>query len=131
MRLPANDDFGKLILRVITGATVLFHGFDKITHGLGGIEGLLASRGLPGFIAYGVLIGEVVAPVLIIAGFYSRLAALVLAFNMVVAVALAHVGDITALTEHGGWAVEVQAFMLFNSIAIMLLGPGRYAVNDR
>jgi putative oxidoreductase len=43
---------------------------------------MLVEKGLPGFIAYGVLIGEVVAPILIIRVF-TRPAALVLAFTMV------------------------------------------------
>ncbi|WP_323129421.1 DoxX family protein, partial [Klebsiella pneumoniae] len=44
-------------------------------------RGLLAAQGLPGFIAYGVLVGEVVAPCLLILGVLTRPAALVLALD--------------------------------------------------
>jgi putative oxidoreductase len=57
---------------------------------------LLVEKGLPGFIAYGVLIGEVVAPILIILGFLTRPAALVLAFTMVVAWLMVGTGETSA-----------------------------------
>ena len=64
---------------------MLFHGLHKLFGGVGFISGMLVEKGLPGFIAYGVLIGEVVAPILSIVGLFTRPAALVLAFTMIVA----------------------------------------------
>jgi putative oxidoreductase len=63
----AKDDVGKLLLRLAVGGLMLFHGLHKLFEG-DGISGMLVAKGLPGFIAYGVLIGEVVAPCLIILG---------------------------------------------------------------
>jgi putative oxidoreductase len=54
--------FGKLLLRLAVGGLMLFHGLHKLFGGVGFISGMLVEKGLPGFIAYGVLIGEVVAP---------------------------------------------------------------------
>ena len=80
-----HEDFGKLLLRLAVGGLMLFHGMHKLIGGVDGISGMLVAKGLPGFIAYGVLIGEVVAPVLIVLGILTRPAALVLAFTMIVA----------------------------------------------
>ncbi len=125
--VPAwTDDAGRLVLRLMVGGLMLFYGIHKLTDGIGAVTGMLAAKGLPGFLAYGVYVGEVVAPLMILAGWYTRPAALVLAINMVVAVLLAHMGELTSLTEHGGWAVEIQAFYLFGAVAIALLGAGKY-----
>lgn len=45
---------------------MLFHGIAKLLHGLEGIKGMLASKGLPAFFAYGAYVGEIIAPLLII-----------------------------------------------------------------
>ncbi len=79
------DDFGKLLLRLVVGGLMLFHGLHKLFDGVDGISAMLVAKGLPGFIAYGVLVGEVVAPILLILGVLTRPAALVLAFTMAVA----------------------------------------------
>lgn len=84
-RRLSHDDAGKLLLRLAVGGLMLFHGIHKLIDGVDGISGMLAAQGLPGFIAYGVLVGEVVAPCLLILGVLTRPAALVLAFTMVVA----------------------------------------------
>jgi putative oxidoreductase len=42
-----------------------------------------------------------------------------------------HSREVFTLGDQGGWALELQALMLFGALASMLLGPGRPAVNDR
>ena len=126
-----SDDAGKLLLRITVGVLILLHGIAKITKGVEGIEGMLTAHGLPAFIAYGAYIGEVLAPMLLIIGFYSRIAALVIAFNMVVAIALAHANELFQLGKQGGWALELQGMFLFTALAIALIGPGRLGINRR
>jgi len=123
-----SDDLGKLILRVSLGVLILLHGLFKISNGVGGIAGMLSSHGLPGALAYLVLVGEVVAPVLVIVGLFTRLGALIIAINMVVAIVLAHMGQIASLTQTGGWALELQGMFLFSAIAVALMGAGRFSV---
>ena len=125
------DDAGKLLLRLTLGVLFLLHGIAKITGGIGGIEKMVTAAGLPGFFAYGVFIGEVLAPILLILGFYSRVSAIVIAINMVVAIALAHAKDIFVLGPQGGWALELQGMFLFTAIALALTGPGRFSINRR
>ena len=124
-----SKDAARALLRISVAGLLLLHGIAKLRHGVSGIEGILTARGLPGFIAYGVFIGEVLAPLLVIVGYKTRLAALVMAINMVVATFLAHAGDLLSLNKGGGWAVELQALYLVGSICIALLGSGRYAIS--
>ena len=130
MRAFMTEDLGKLILRLTVAVLLLLHGVAKILGGVGGISGMLQDVGLPGELAYGVYVGEVAAPLLVIIGLYARIAALVMALNMVAAVYLAHLEDIFALGRGGGWAIELQAFFLFTALAVALIGPGRFSVRE-
>lgn len=131
MNQAAMQDSGKLVLRVVLGVLILLHGVAKLKGGLAPIEGMLAANGLPTVLAYGAWIGEVLAPLLLVLGFYARLAAAIIAINMLFAVGLAHMGQLWQLNEQGGWALELQAMFLFAAVAIVLLGPGRHGVNQR
>ena len=126
-----SNDIGKLILRVSVGVLILFHGMNKIIYGVGGVKHLLSEAGLPQFLAYGVYVGEVIVPIFLILGLYSRVAALVLAFNMFIAILLAHGDSIFHLSKHGGLVMELPLFYFVVSIVIFILGSGRYAVNSK
>lgn len=122
------DDLGKLVLRLTVGILILLHGIAKLSTGVGGIAGMLAGHGLPQQLAYGVYIGEIVAPVLLIVGFYTRPAAWIVVINMLVAIWLVHMKDLGALGKTGGWALELQGLFLFAAVAIALLGAGRFSL---
>lgn len=92
---------------------------------------MLQDAGLPGFIAYGVYIGEIVAPVLIILGIFTRPAALIYALTLIVATLLVGTGKFFTLTEVGAWGLENEMLYFMGGIAIMLLGPGQYSVLTR
>jgi putative oxidoreductase len=126
-----NADLGRLLLRIILGVGILLHGIAKLQGGIDGIVQGVTALGLPGFIAYGVYVGEVVAPLLLIFGFYSRIGALLIAINMVFAIAIAHRPDLFKLGEQGGWALELQGMYLVTAIALALMGPGRFGINER
>lgn len=123
-----NDNIARFILRVAVGGMLILHGINKVIHGLGSIEGMLAAHGLPGILAYGVYVGEVLAPIFLIIGWRSRFWAGVIAFNMAVAIYLSHLGGLGTLNAHGGWTVELPMFFLLSSVVIMLLGSGKYAI---
>ena len=55
-------------------------------------------------------------------------AALVIAINMVVAILLAHTGQLGSLTNNGGWALELQGMFLFTGLAIAFMGAGRFSL---
>ncbi len=123
-----HEDFGKLLLRLAVGGLMLFHGMHKLIGGVDGISGMLVAKGLPGFIAYGVLIGEVVAPVLIVLGILTRPAALVLAFTMIVAWLMVGTGKTFALDAVGAWAIESLVYFFIGALAVAFLGAWRYAL---
>ncbi|MEP1217459.1 MAG: DoxX family protein [Marinobacter sp.] len=125
-----NADLGKLIVRLTLGGLLLFHGIAKLFHGVGFIEGQLASHGIPAFFAWGVLIGELLAPLMVMLGYQTRIGALLIVFNMLVAIALVHSHELMALGNNGGWALELQGFFLFTAIAVIFLGPGRYKLKN-
>jgi putative oxidoreductase len=119
------EDVGKLILRIMLGGLLLFHGVGKVMHGIDFIKGGLVLNHLPAFIAYGVYIGEVLAPILVIVGLWTRIAALVVAFNLVVAIILARLPAMFTVSKSGGWAMELDVFFLLSAFALLLLGPGK------
>jgi putative oxidoreductase len=125
------NDTGKLILRLTLGILILFHGVGKILQGIDPIQGMVAGMGLPGFLAYGVYLGEVLGPVLLVLGFHARIGAGLIAINMVVAILLAHIGDLLSLSPHGGWRLELQGMFLATALALVLIGPGRFGINQR
>ena len=91
------------------------------------ISGQLASLGMPAFIAYGVYIGEVVAPLMIILGVFSRIGGLLVVGNMLFAIGLVHTSQLFTMGKTGGWALELQGFYLFCGAAVYFLGSGRFA----
>jgi putative oxidoreductase len=125
-----SDSVGKLVLRLTVGILMLFHGVAKVLHPgtLDFIGGALTGAGLPEVLAYGVYLGEIIAPLMIILGYQARIGGLIIVINMIFAIVLMHSGDLFSLTEHGGWRLELQGFYLFGGLAIMFLGSGRMAV---
>lgn len=123
----ASEDLGKLLLRVTLAILILLHGVAKILNGVDPIMGMVEKVGMPAQFGYLVYVGEVIAPLFVLLGAWTRLAALVIAINMVVAVLLVHTGDFMKLTKTGGWALELQAMFFIAAIVVALLGAGRYS----
>ncbi|MGY3264099.1 DoxX family protein [Lysobacter sp. HA35] len=131
MNANTQHDIAKLLLRVTLGVLILFHGLSKLNGGMGGIVHMVEAHGLPGALGYGVLLGEVIGPLMLIAGFHARIGAVLVFINMVIAVLLVHMRQIGSFNEQGGWALELQAMYLVSALALALLGPGRFSVNER
>ncbi|MGV8940862.1 MAG: DoxX family protein [Lysobacter sp.] len=131
MNPALQHDLAKLILRLALGVLILLHGLAKLNGGLAGIVGLVESHGLPGFLGYAVLIGEIIAPLMVLLGFHARIGGLLIAINMLVAVALMHMGQLSSLNGQGGWQLELQGMFFAVAVALTLLGPGRFSVNGR
>lgn len=121
-------DVGRLVLRVGVAGLLLMHGIAKIRNGIDFVENQVAGVGFPGFVAYGVYVGEVLAPIFVILGILARPAALVMAFSMAFAILLARRQDITTIGRGGGLSIELELLFLVGAVSIALLGAGRYAV---
>lgn len=129
LKIEKNQALALFIQRVLVGFLLLFHGIANLTSGYAFIKSVFAGYGMPEFFAYGAFIGEIVAPLLILAGYRTRLAALVLSFNMFIATGLAHAGDVFALNQFGGWAIELQVFYLFGGLVVFFSGAGPLALS--
>ena len=129
MAIGKSEDLGKLLLRISVGLVLLFHGIAKIQGGVEWIKGPLGQLGLPGFIAYGVYLGEVVGLLMVILGFRARIGAALMVANMVMAIFLAHRNQIFTLKEQGGgWAIELDALILLGALAVFFFGGGKYGI---
>ena len=125
-------DAGLLLLRFGVGTLLLFHGIYKVTHGIAWLAGPLGKVGLPPSLAYGVYIGEIVAPALLLLGLWTRVAGLVVAFNMFMAIFLARRADVPKINPMGGgWAIELELLFLIGALTLALTGGGRYGLGKR
>ncbi|HYG01287.1 MAG TPA: DoxX family protein [Chryseosolibacter sp.] len=123
-----NEDIGRLLLRITCGGLLLMHGSHTLFNGLDHIRRFLSQSGLPEVLAYGNIVGEVIAPVFMIAGYKARLAALVVAFNMLLSVLLAHRDIVFQRNDFGGWMIELNVFFLVTAVVVVLIGPGQISV---
>ena len=130
--MQSKDDgsTGKFILRLAVGGLMAFHGISKLRHGVAWMAGPLGAHHLPAWLAYGVYVAEVVAPILLIAGILTRPAALVIVFDMMMAMFLVlgpKTFDLDPQT--GALHSELQFLYLLGALAIALLGSGRFALS--
>lgn len=124
-----NNDLGLLILRITVSVLMFLHGISKFGGSLEFIKSMLAEKGIPEFIAYGVLVGEILAPIAILIGFRTRIAAAIYAFNCLVAILIAHSSELFSMGEHGGWALELLGLYLFGALTLFFTGAGNIAVS--
>lgn len=119
------DDLGLLLLRVSLSAFMFTHGLPKLARLLeGNAEGFPDPLGVGNTMSLVLaVIGEVAAPVLIIPGIMTRLAAVPVLTAMSVAAFIVHAGD-----TFGGR--EMALLYLTGFVAVLILGPGRYSADQ-
>ena len=110
------------VLSFSLGVLMLFHGVDKLSNGVDHIVKMLTGAGVPyaEYVVYGVYIGEIIAPLLLIFGQYIRISGAIIAFNMLVAILLAHKDAIFTLGKHGAWSIEVPLLYLIAGLTLAL-----------
>jgi len=123
------EDVGKLVVRLGVGALLLLHGIHKLLTGIGPIKAMVVAHHLPDLVAYGVYLGEIVGPVLVILGLFSRFGGLLIVINMIAAIVLAGMASLGKLNPMGGYALELETFYLLGGLAVALLGAGRLSLN--
>lgn len=119
---------GLLLLRVSIAFTMLIYGISKFISGIDFISDLIAQYGLPSFLGYGVFVGEIIAPVLIIIGYRTKLAGLVFAINCFVAVIMVQIPNLLKLNEFGGWEIGPLFIYITFGIALFFTGAGKYSL---
>jgi putative oxidoreductase len=123
-------DVGKLILRLAVAILLGIHGISKLRSGIDWMAGPLQSHHLPAFIAYGVYIGEVLAPILLILGILTRLAALAIVIDLSMALFLVVGPKTFAISaKSGGLGGEMELLYIAAALGIVFLGSGRFALS--
>lgn len=128
-----NRDFGLLILRLTVGLLMIPHGINKMIHpeAFDFVRGTVEAKDLPLFIAYGVFVGEIIAPLLVVLGFRARIGALIMFINGVATLYLAYSDKLAELTGHGGWAPELPALFFLGALTVFFTGAGKYSLSHR
>ncbi|GIZ15457.1 DoxX family protein [Capnocytophaga catalasegens] len=124
-----NVNLGLLIMRLSVGVLMLLHGIAKL-NGVGHIKGMLENQGLPTILAYGAYLGEIVAPLLLIVGYRTRFAALMLVINCIAIIFLGGY-SVLGLGQYGGWSAELPGLFLFGALALFFTGGGKYALSTK
>lgn len=122
--------FVALILRLILGLVFFAHGAQKVLGwydggGLDGTAGFMNSLGIPTALAYVSSFWEFLGGICLILGFLTRIWSAGLVINMLVAILLVHSGF---FVSNGG--IEFALTLLVVSVAVTLLGAGKYSVDD-
>lgn len=124
-------DLGKLLLRLGVGGLMLFHGIHKMINGFQGIKDLLSANNLPEILWIGVPIGEILAPLCILIGVFTRISALLVAITMFFSIYLAHAAEVFQLGQSGAPVIELNLLYLLGALALFFIGSGRYALYKR
>jgi putative oxidoreductase len=125
------QDIGIILLRISIASTMFIYGISKLIHGIGFIANLLTQYGLPSFLGYGVYVGEIIAPILIIIGYRTKLAGLIFATNCFVATLLVQLPNLLKLNDFGGWEMGPLFIYTLFGIALFFTGGGKYSVSTK
>jgi|TARA_B110000483_G_scaffold134198_1_gene160561 putative oxidoreductase len=128
-RFWTDNDTGLLIIRVAFAVLVLFHGWHKVRYGIDMPMARMESWGIPGFLMYFAYISEVVAPLLIFAGLFSRLSALTI-FGTMIFVMYIEIRTGLSVDQFGAPNIEGQLFYFLLSAGLIFTGPGRYRLKN-
>ena len=126
MTVPPSS-LGLLILRLVVGLVFLTHGAHKLfVSGLPSVVGFLGELGItpPELWAIVLTVSELAGGIGLILGLLTRIAAFLTTATMVVAIG-------TVLWAKGFFlpGYEFALTLLGASIALALIGPGRYAID--
>ncbi len=138
--MKSKIDLGLLILRLAVGGIMFVHGSQKLLGwfdgpGIAGFVGWMASMHVPAVAAWLAIIAEFLGGLGLILGIFPRLAALAIAFDMLVAILMVHWktgffmnwGSVANRGE--GWE---YAFLIgAAALALAATGPGAYSAQGR
>lgn len=124
---------GTLAARILVGVIMAAHGLQKLQAGPGNFGGLLGQLGVPAptLMAYVVVFVELVGGILLIVGLLSRLSALLLTIELVVAILLVKTGvGLLSPMDSPGVGAELDLALIAGLLAVLFAGPGRFSLDN-
>ncbi len=124
-------EFAPLVVRVIVGVIMAAHGLQKLLAGPGNFGGFLAQLGVPAptLMGYVVTLVELLGGILLIIGLFSRLAALLLTIDLVVAILLVKVNVGLIAPPQQGAGAELDLALIAGFLVIVFAGPGSLSLD--
>jgi len=136
--IRTDDDAAMLVLRVMLGIVFYFHGMQKLTTMYGGygftgtLEFFTTKLGIPAFFAFLAIMAEGLGWAGLIAGFLTRIAALGITVNMIVAVYMLHWQNGIFMNWFGnqkGEGFEYHLLVIAIGIGLMIKGGGKWSLD--
>ena len=124
-----NQDLAKLLLRLTCGGILLFHGVHKVFVEVDHVKVIVRNAGLPEVLAYGNIIGEFVAPIFVLIGLKTRIAAAIIAVNMLMSVLIGHRDIMFSINDYGGWMIETNVLYMMTAVVLFFTGAGKYSLS--
>ncbi|MDF0725501.1 DoxX family protein [Cytobacillus sp. S13-E01] len=122
-------ELGTLLLRVFLGISFFIHGLSKFQGGIENTVGWFEMIGLPGFMAYGVALLELVGGILLVIGLGSRIVSTLFAFLMIGTLIKAKL-SVGFLGDGTGAGYELDLAFLAIAVVILINGSRFYALDQ-
>ena len=119
--LDHSQPLALLVLRIVLGAIMIAHGYHKVFGGMAHTVQFISSLGLPGWTAYLSAYAEFFGGILIILGLLTRLAALAILIDMLVAIAKVHWKN--GLVGQGGFEFPLALAAIAFALILFAGGP--------
>jgi len=117
-----------LIMRLAVGSIMVAHGYDKVFGGLHHHAQIVAGLGLPSWLGYVSSFTEFLGGLLMLAGFFTRAAALAVCINLSVAIWKVHFHNgLIGSPDHPGYEFPLAVAAL--AFALMFFGAGPIAID--
>ena len=131
VRLTAR--YGLAILRIVLGIAMIVHGWSKLSGGVDNVAGFFGETlgiPLPGLVAWVVTIVELVGGILLVVGFLTQIAGILITLDMLGAILFAYLLRGAPFIENGAITWEKEAVFAAAALCIVLAGPGAWSVED-
>ena len=117
-----------LVIRLALGAVMLAHGYQNCFRHLRDHVHLVTNLGMPAWLGYVSSFTEFIGAILILAGFFTRPAALALCIDLVVAIGKVHWHNgILGSPDHPGYELTLSLAAL--AFALIFFGGGPIAID--